>query len=674
MEQTTRDSLSSSDWLRQKLDQPCASAAEFLADLSLAMRVPVNSILGATARLVETDLTGEQRECAQRVCRSAETLLTLINDVLDFARIDSGEMMLDAIDFDLRATLESVTALLAEHAHAQAVEVICLVHHDLPTVLRADPTRLRQVLVSLLRDAIDSTKKGKVVLRAKLAAETDRTARIRFEVREAEDGVIIDQSCWRIEPSGPPDILKVPKLSDARLGLVIAKKLAERMGSTIGIERGRSASSMLWFLVETEKVPERVLGMPPPRQDLRALRVLVGDHNEDHRKSLLAQILSWGMTCDIATSAAQTIQMMWESAQQGSGYDLAILDAELPGMNGLELVHTINSDPALAAVRLVLMAPGGLRGQGEESRKAGITGYLSKPVDQAQLYECLATVMAASGERVAGTAAIVTAHKLQEAKSHNRARVLVAEDNEVNQIWTVRTLKKLGIQTDVAASGREAVQACQRNRYDLVLMNCQMPEMDGFEATREIRRVEATRGGHVPIVALTAGDAPSDVESCLAAGMDEYAMRPITATKLRETLAHWIRQPLSQEPAQDQRTSASDARPIDSEVLDDLRQVDDAGPGDFLTQLIESFLHEAQLTMAAIQRAVEQADGRALQQAAHSLRGGSLTMGAKTMGTLCAELEASGRNGTLDHAPRVLQSLQNEFGRVQEALHAELRK
>ena len=665
MEQTTRDSLSSSDWLRQKLDQPCASAAEFLADLSLAMRVPVNSILGSTARQLETDLTGEQRECAERVCRSADTLLTLINDVLDFARIDSGEMMLDAIDFDLRATLESATALLAEHADAQAVEVICLVHHDVPTVLRADPTRLRQILVSLLRDAIDSTKKGKVVLRAKLAAETDRTARIRFEVREAEDGVIIDQSCWRIEPSGPADILKVPKLSDARLGLVIAKKLAERMGSTIGIERGRSASSMLWLIVEMEKLPEHVLGMPPPRQDLRALRVLVGDHNEDHRKGLLSQVLSWGMTCDIATSAAQTIQMMWENAQQGFGYHLAILDAELPGMNGLELVHTINSDPALAAVRLVLMAPGGLRGQGEESRKAGITGYLSKPVDQAQLYECLATVMAASGERVAETAAIVTAHKLQEVKSHNRARVLVAEDNEVNQIWTVGTLKKLGIQTDVAASGREAVQACQRNRYDLVLMDCQMPEMDGLEATR---------GGHVPIVGLTASDAPSDVESCLAAGMDEYAMKPITATKLREILAHWIRQPLSQEPAQDQRTSASDDRPIDSAVLDEFRQVDDAGSGEFLTQLIERFLNEAQLTMAAIQSAVEQADGRALQQAAHSLRGGSLTMGAKTMGTLCAELEASGRNGTLDHAPRVLQSLQNEFGRVQEALHAELRK
>jgi len=248
----------------------------------------------------------------------------------------------------------------------------------------------------------------------------------------------------------------------------------------------------------------------------------------------------------------------------------------------------------------------------------------------------------------------------------------VVEDNDMNYKLVEFVLGQEGHTVSRAANGFEAVDMATNDPPDLIFMDLQMPGMDGLEATRRLRLHHLTVS--VPIVALTASDAPSDVESCLAAGMDEYAMKPITATKLRETLARWMLRPLSQEPAQDQRTSESDAGSIDSVALDVFRQVDDAGPGGFLTQLIERFLNEAELKMAAIQSAVEQADGRALQRAAHSLRGSSLAMGAKTMGTLCTELEAGGRNGTLDHTPQVLQSLQDEFGRVQEALHAELRK
>jgi two-component system sensor histidine kinase/response regulator len=412
-----------------------------------------------------------------------------------------------------------------------------------------------------------------------------------------------------------------------------------------------------------------------PRRDLKGLRVLVVDDNETNREILQIQTRHWGMRCDLAEDGPGALVAL-RSPAAGARHDLVILDMEMPGMDGLEVARTIRSDPALASLRLLMLTSVGVRGHAEDAKRAGVDAYLTKPVRETQLYDCMRSLMGASQDNEAAGRSrsrdLVTRHTLSEDQARLRARVLLAEDNEVNQMVAVRMLQRLGLRADVAANGLEAVEAVARIPYDLVLMDCLMPEMDGYAATRAIREMEKPGGVRIPIVAMTANALTGDREKCLAAGMDDYIPKPVTKRALEEAIARWL--PAAGAEIQDPRAARADDSgcdpPIDLEVLSSLREGDGRGAGEFLASLIELFLRDAPRSLATLREALEKIDAEVLRSSAHALKGSSATMGATRMAEMCARLESHGARGTLDGAGAVMTSLDAEFSRVREALEA----
>ncbi len=582
----------------------------------------------------------------------------------------------------MRAAVEETVGLHAERAHSKGLELASLIEYDVPTALRGDPGRIRQVLTNLLGNAVKFTEEGEVVLRISLVEDEPQAAVVSFKVTDTGIGMSQGQQRRLFQSFTQADASTTRRYGGTGLGLAISKQLVELLGGQIGATSEPGAGSTFFFTLPLEKQPEGTQVTRAPRIDLSGLRVLVVDDNETNRKIVHHQIISWGMKYGEAEDGQSALKILRTAAERDAPYDLAILDMQMPQMDGMELARRIKADPSITSTKLIMMSSIGQRGNAEEARQAGMEAYLSKPVRQSQLYDVIATVMGKPVEkeeaaRLENQAQLVTRHSLQEAEVSSRARILVAEDNSVNQKVAVKMLEKLGYHADVAADGLEAVEALSRIPYAAVLMDVQMPEMDGYEATAEIRkREESQEDWHTPVIAVTANALAGDREKALDAGMDDYLSKPVKTEELETVLGRWTLQPDVKAPVPEEATDGSASPggitdPLDQSVLEGLREL--GGP-ELLTELAELFLEDVSGQLEAMREAIEGDDALSVERVAHTLKGSCENMGATRIAALCAEIEEIGGSGDLARSSESLERIRAEFDRVRPALEAELSK
>ncbi|MGR3220650.1 MAG: response regulator [Candidatus Anammoxibacter sp.] len=651
---------------KEVAEETTRAKSDYLAKMSHEVRTNMNAVIGMTSLLSEAEeLNEDHKQYVKTVRSSAVWLVTLVNDILDFSKMEVGKLEIKKIDFDLRAMIEGVSTLFAHNAEEKEVELACLVHSNLPVMVRSDPWRIRQILINFVSNALDYAEKGEVLIQSTLVEETDTHATVRFVVSDNGVGISKSEIGNLFKPFSQADALISRKQTGTGLGLAISKQICELMDGEIGVESEQGKGAKFWFTIPLEKQKNVNPVVPLSSEQVSGLSVLIVADKDVNHKVLSHYLSSWGCTYGSAAGGTEAVDKLRKSVGTPDEYKLVLVDYLATGISVEKLAQTIKGDPSLRTIRLILMTSLAKRGDAGRVHDAGFAAFLTKPIRKDQLFDCVATVKGfqyASPEE--GKPGLITRHSLVEKVRVDQARVLLVEDNIVNQTLAVSILEKAGYHVDIACDGLEAVKAVKTHFYDVVLMDCEMPKMDGYEATKEMRQIDSF-AKYVPIIAVTATHTkPGDKENCLQIGMNDYLAKPYMPKELRDIVSKWL-----------------DDEPVFEDIQ--LPQVQGEGPGsevfsksaalvyvdsdiDLLKTLVRQFLDDYPVKLSKIRDAIENKNSKAIKHASHAIKGavGNLYAGATFNAAL--RLEKIAYDGNTHEIAEAYNMLEKEIDKLKQ--------